>query len=1498
MTSLNYLSRGIDYLGDLGAKLRDLQGYRTLAHELIQNADDAVNATSMAFRVSEDALSVDNDGVFSDCRQVEEPECPWKEDESRQHRCDFHRFRRIASGDKRGESGTTGAFGVGFIAVYQITDRPELISAGRHWILHEDSPENERIEVCKGCSSCLADDLPGTRFILPWAKDPDSKLRKVLRAEAVTAETPKLMVDELAKSIPVAMLFLKRLRTIEICFEGRLVNRFERLDEGSSLILSSGDPLNDRVWHVIRGGFEEVADSLRQMHPGRIEPTRSSLVTIAIPTSAEEAAVLCACLPTEHDLGLPFHINADFFTTNDRKGVIFAADYQSEWNREALRAAARAVGSGTASLPSALGAKHFWRLLERLNEAGVSSQKAAGEPILEEFWNEVVKWLPTSPVIMTTAGNWAIPASTSLLSQKEEAEAIDVLESIGLKIVDEQLRPYQSLLRSEAVGVPLLDVERICQALTELGLDKRTDLAALPSGLNSAAALRSLWKELTILLERQQRTPRTRAEHERRLREVALAPAEDGALWPFSEVYAAEDETVMLFEPLGLGLSFIKDDAAFEPLAYLCQSYDASAAIEALSGRSSQELEQLWEKGELPLNEIFEWFAYRREDILSNPDLRMKLGALPLFPSSGHLRTLPELALPGGFRDPIGLAELVDLDVLGGRRELLKDLGMPELDFETYATTHLTNALARDDVPVEKRQQATLLLAGRLGELKDIDETQPALAGTQLVECTDGVFRQAQGCHFDSPSVRDCLGGRAHIAVVHESHQEAVRDLYEWLGVAYEPRFEEIVAEVEELTREPYSNVNAARIKAIVAHLGSRVVVGEEAPELAQLRSSKWLPARGRGDRWYAPTELYATYQDYLFESQGVFVDLPVAVQNSSRHLFDLLGVHLKPPVILVVKHLLHCATRQLPVNNQVYRSLNDDLQDPAVLQLRGARCLFIEGRYYAANEVFWQDHAFGRYRRRLGEDLRSYGKLLERLGVRDAPVWEDAKDVLLEISKEFASGSRRLDDEAHAVLMACWRMIGQALDQNEAATQALRELESVKCVPNQRRILNPPMWMFFENRAGLAAKFGEILANNVIPRPVGIGGAFEEAGVRALGSAVRVELLECVDPAEDTAMSRLVLSRRNQIARVLETEHMGRDTVKILDRLSEIRCQRAVSMTVRYKLEVFGREIPPSNPEEVPAVFQAELDTLLLTRSNGEPSWAALSRELAIALLPDEDPGRFAAGLKEALSARSPEEAARTLDDLGFPRLDTEIATPPSVETAAKMLGSESQPKPDTGPTPVLEPPAEEGERLTPEQAVTSLLGPDAPSPTPPIKSPGTEAAVGGSGREDPKHPRKYTKKGRQVLRSYVTGPGEEDSGSGLDWKLESDRRSSVDKAGIRHVLEFEQASGRTAKEMPHENQGYDVESSDSNGQVVRYIEVKSLSGRWSDAYAVLSRAQFEGAMDLGDLFWLYVVERAECEDFQIHRIKNPALSANHFMFDDGWRATAEAETDSDGGD
>ena len=129
-----YLFQGFDYLGSLKGQLGELRSITTLAHELIQNADDAKDdagklaATQITFDIRDKALIVSNDAVF-------------REE-------DFCRMQKVASYSKRSEPGdpTTGAFGVGFIAVYQFTDRPEIHSAGRRWTLRPEALEHQRIK--------------------------------------------------------------------------------------------------------------------------------------------------------------------------------------------------------------------------------------------------------------------------------------------------------------------------------------------------------------------------------------------------------------------------------------------------------------------------------------------------------------------------------------------------------------------------------------------------------------------------------------------------------------------------------------------------------------------------------------------------------------------------------------------------------------------------------------------------------------------------------------------------------------------------------------------------------------------------------------------------------------------------------------------------------------------------------------------------------------------------------------------------------------------------------------------------------------------------------------------------------------------------------------------------------------------------------------------------------------------------------------------------------
>ena len=1270
---------------------------------------------------------------------------------------------------------------------------------------------------------------------------------------------------------------------------GTTCKKLERLDDGDSLILSeSGNP-NDRVWHLIRGDFSGVATRLKEKHPGRIEEKRQATLTLALSETVREVGLICACLPTQYVTGLPFHINADFFSTSDRKRIVLEDDYQSEWNRAALKASAEALRDALGRLPSLLGHQELWKLLTAIQRVGDEAESGKRERSLADFWQALKPALPSSSIVFTSNGRWVSAQEAELLLQKDEEPAAPLLTELGLKIVHEDLRPFQSLLHNQAVGVPLHDLRSLCEALVNLGLNRPVSKAEWPVCLRSPGVLQTLWRQITRLLQRSQ-GQRGHLELENILTQISVVPGRDGALWPCNKIFRADSKTVSIFERLDAAIPFLaKVDPEFDALWQICPSFDAHAAVQWLKQLGEERIQQAWKDRRLDLRTLFGWLADRRTEVLQDEATRETLANLPIFPSSGGLHSLKEVALPGNFDDPLGLAVLVDFTAIGGHRDFLSELGARQLDFASYARVHLPRAIEQPDVSPERRRLVLTLLATRLNEIKDDHDARKALAVCDLVECQDGVFRKPDVVYFDTESVRNCLRSETAITLIPIEHQTADSRFLPMARRYFDPRATDLIARIKSLTSSQPLPEPVRGIRSIFVHLAKQAEMENDLSKLEVLCDLRWLPARGQIARWYKPSELYAIYQDYLFETQALFLAIPRETQNKSRNLFSFLNIEYAPKPVQVVKHLLACAAAGTAVNPEVYKFLNDNVKDIALASLREQKCLSVNGNYLEPTRVFWGEHPFGRYRWRLSDELRKYSDLLTRLDVRETPGPSDAMSVLLEIASEFGTNNRPLNEEAHAVVMASWRLLERTLESGKLEEKGLSSLASVKCVPNTQRVLTLPEWIFFENRAGLAQKFGDFLITNVITRPLGAGTAMAAAGVRSLGSAVEVHLLECKDPTEDLEVAQRIAGRRNQLGRVLESQ--TRDTEAALQRLDNLRCESTSHLLISYGLHAFNQRLE-SPSEIVPVLYQREDERLLVMRKDGRISWPAIARELAIALFPDDDPGQIAAGLKEALAADSATEAASILDELGFARVDTNVSQ--IIETVpVTSLGDETQ-IPSDSPADTTNNGASGPE--TPEDATKRILGGDVLPATPPPDQPEPEFAPGAESDAGKTTTDKRSKKPtRPVLRSYIPAPGStEEPAPSADNGDEKWPRSPVDEAGIRKVLRYESEHTRIPKEMPHKNPGYDIESRDVSGKVVRFIEVKSFSGQWDRTYAVLSRPQFEKANNIGELFWLYVVEHAESDRVPIHRIQNPAQKANHFMFDDGWRTMAEKDDSS----
>ncbi|MCA9958264.1 MAG: DUF3684 domain-containing protein, partial [Anaerolineales bacterium] len=831
-----YKSQDIHYLGFLEAQLRDMQGIDLLAYELIQNADDApaVNGriASITFDVTDDALLVSNDGVFR-------PE-------------DFARLQTVASGGKREERGVTGAFGLGFLAVYQITDRPEIFSSGRHWTIYPDAPAEQRIVERQATTE-------GTTLRLPWAFDPHSAVRRALRLSAVQAEQLDDFAAQLGAAVGLAALFLRQLHSLEVRRNGELVRRLTRqLPEDNGRITLQNERGELETWLLLQGDFAAAAAQLRAQYAWQIEEGRRTVVQIALPVAGQrDPGRLFAGLPTATTTPLPLHLNADFFPTTDRKRIHFDGGYQAEWNHAALRCAAQLLAAALPTLPALLGAAALWRLLAQMAHADALALSGDLPSALAVFWQTAVSSLPDLPLVLSSQQSWLRAADVRLwekLDGRRSRErlpdvetAVSLLTALDIPLVHPDLAPYFGLLRRPEIGVPDLAIADIADALQRQGLTRKTALFDAPPHLRTLSAWQTLWRVLDELLG----SATDRADRDAAL--AALSPcalilSEEMVLQRPGYVYQGNAESQALFPTAFFpAVAWLHPDVAPHSLpGRLSPRFGARQAVDLLAETAVDRLQADWQYGRLDIPRLFHWLEGQQIEIFADdPTLRWQIRRLPLCPVDGELRPLNELYLPGGFADPLQLAGFIDLEAVGGRRQFLQDLGVAELDFAAYVHDVLPRVLtANADIPSDARHRLVQLLAQRLGELRDDELLQEQLSRLPLVACLDGSFRAATAV-YASRDVMTLLGEQIHVA--EPVTNKAVAALHRWLGVRQQPTAADLVAALLDISqrqpaRVPLSAKRLDVVQGIWQRLADLPLTAETAVLLTPLQQQPVIP--------------------------------------------------------------------------------------------------------------------------------------------------------------------------------------------------------------------------------------------------------------------------------------------------------------------------------------------------------------------------------------------------------------------------------------------------------------------------------------------------------------------------------------------------------------------------------------------------------------------------------------------------------------------------------
>ena len=377
----------------------------------------------------------------------------------------------------------------------------------------------------------------------------------------------------------------------------------------------------------------------------------------------------------------------------------------------------------------------------------------------------------------------------------------------------------------------------------------------------------------------------------------------------------------------------------------------------------------------------------------------------------------------------MGEAGILDSEIPDSLSSFLRDLGVRQLTFEDYAKRYVPRAFARGStLDLGARRKLLSTLERHIGEIRDNDEVRNTLSLAWIVECEDGVFRQPDTTYFRNEEVYGVLGDQAGYALVPDE-SGLRRDLYHWLGVQSRPRITDMLRIVDQATAtKPTREARSTVVKMLEA-LGLRwgELGASDESSCLPLKTKAWLPAETDASVWYRPDELFAAYNRSLFASQGRFLDVPVRTQQNIGVFLEWLGVNLSPRPFQVVRHLLRCSELDAEPPGGIYRWLNDNANPGELREMKGKACLRVQDRYLRADQVFWGSHPFGRYRVQLGSGLRSYQNLLEELGVREKPDFNDMIEVLKDISEETGSGALETEDknasfDAGSCCLTHWR--------------------------------------------------------------------------------------------------------------------------------------------------------------------------------------------------------------------------------------------------------------------------------------------------------------------------------------------------------------------------------------------------------------------------------------------------------------------------------------------
>ncbi len=362
---------------------------------------------------------------------------------------------RIGDSTKSKREGYIGEKGIGFKSVFLVSSRPHIFSAGYQFSFQD-----------------TADPELGFGYIVPyWIADIPEVISKYFDQTCILLpfrQGKRLVVEnELRQIAPETILFLDKLKALQICGEDTTVTEVYRIDQFLPKVELHTDGIKRAYWLCevdipIPNGLNEEK---------RVGIT-SRKISVAFPIGSDSLPEICvyAFLPTSKSLisGLDFLVNADFLLSSNRE-QIQEDRLWNKWLRDCI--------------PTVF-LKGFQEMLidKELRSKAYSFipvEKANRNPFFSPIVHKILKELREKEIIFTEDGSWVKPDQARFASQEVRrlfgtGQLPSQLQKTKLVASELESALYRERLKS--IGVKELTEEEIVECLNDDGWITQKDI--------------------------------------------------------------------------------------------------------------------------------------------------------------------------------------------------------------------------------------------------------------------------------------------------------------------------------------------------------------------------------------------------------------------------------------------------------------------------------------------------------------------------------------------------------------------------------------------------------------------------------------------------------------------------------------------------------------------------------------------------------------------------------------------------------------------------------------------------------------------------------------------------------------------------------------------------------------------------------------------------------------------------------------------------------------